>query len=892
MKTKQKLMRWGIMAFLILTFLTGMAQPYPNQGNQSVCLNSVQPYGVVNTPGSTYAWSIIPITTGNGTIQSGQGTNLITVDWTSVGTCTLQVIETLASGCVGLPVTITITVNPLPVPTITGPTPVCQNSTGNVYTTQAGMTGYVWNVAGGTITAGGTATDNTVTVTWTTVGTETVSVNYTDANGCTAANPTVYNVVVNPLPVPTITGPTPVCQNSAGNVYTTEANMTNYVWAVVGGTITAGGTATDNTVTITWTTVGAETVSVNYNNANGCSAGTATVFNVTVNALPVPTITGPTPVCQNSTGNVYTTEANMTNYIWAVVGGTITAGGTATDNTVTVTWTTVGTESVSVNYTNGTSCTAAEPTVFNVIVNALPVPTINGPTPVCQNSTGNVYTTEANMTNYVWNVVGGTITAGGTGTDNTVTVTWTTVGTETLSVNYTDADGCTAASPTVFNVTVHALPVPTIAGPTPVCQNSTGNIYTTQPGMTNYVWAVVGGTITAGGTGTDNTVTVTWTTVGTETVSVDYNDANGCTAANPTVFNVIVNALPVPTITGPTPVCQNSTGNVYTTEANMTNYIWAVVGGTITAGGTGTDNTVTVTWTTVGTESVSVDYTNGTSCNAANPTVFNVTVHALPVPTITGPTPVCQNSTGNVYTTQPGMTNYVWAVVGGTITAGGTATDNTVTVTWTTVGTETVSVDYHDANGCTAANPTVFNVIVHALPVPTITGPTPVCQNSTGNVYTTEASMSNYVWVVIGGTITSGQGTNSITVTWTTVGTETVSVNYNDANGCTAATPTVYNVTVNALPVPTITGPTPVCLNSSGNIYTTESGMTNYTWTITGGTINSGQGTNSISVTWTATGNQTLTITYTDINGCNPLVPTQKTIVVEVLPNTSPIYHN
>ena len=752
------------------------------------------------------------------------------------------------------------------------------------------MTSYVWNVVGGTITAGGTATDNTVTVTWTTVGIETVSVNYNDANGCTAANPTVYNVTVNALPVPTITGPTPVCQNSTGNVYTTEAGMTSYVWNVVGGTITAGGTATDNTVTVTWTTVGIETVSVNYNNANGCAATNPTVYNVTVNTLPAPTIAGPTPVCQNSTGNVYTTQPGMTNYVWAVVGGTITAGGTTTDNSVTVTWTTVGTETVSVNYSEGTGCTAANPTVYNVTVNALPIPTIAGPTPVCQNSTGNVYTTQAGMTNYVWVVVGGTITAGGTNTDNSVTITWTTVGTETVSVNYTDVNGCTAANPVVYNVTVNALPVITIAGPTPVCQNSTGNVYTTQSGMTNYVWAVTGGTITAGGTATDNTVTVTWTTVGIETVSVNYNDANGCAATNPAVYNVTVNALPVPTIAGPTPVCQNSAGNVYTTQSGMTNYVWAVVGGTITAGGTTTDNSVTVTWTTVGIETVSVNYNDANGCTATNPTVYNVTVNALPVPTIAGPTPVCQNSTGNVYTTQAGMTNYVWAVVGGTITAGGTTTDNSVTVTWTTVGTETVSVDYNDANGCTAAISTVYNVIVNALPVPTITGPTPVCQNSTGNVYTTESGMTNYVWVVVGGTITGGQGANSITVTWTTVGIETVSVNYNDANGCTAANPTVYNVTVNPLPVPTITGPTPVCLNST-ETYTTEANMTNYSWTVTGGTF-SGQGTNSISVTWTATGVQTITVTYTNSFGCNPLTPTSYSVTVTQLPNTSAIYHN
>jgi hypothetical protein len=60
------------------------------------------------------------------------------------------------------------------------------------------MTNYTWVVsAGGTITAGGGTANNTVTVTWNSATTQTVSVNYTNSNGCTASAPTVYNVTVN-----------------------------------------------------------------------------------------------------------------------------------------------------------------------------------------------------------------------------------------------------------------------------------------------------------------------------------------------------------------------------------------------------------------------------------------------------------------------------------------------------------------------------------------------------------------------------------------------------------------------------------------------------------------------------------------------------------------------
>jgi hypothetical protein len=850
-------------------------------GPASVCVTSTGNVYSTESGMSGYVWNI----SAGGTITAGAGTNAITVSWNTAGAQFVSVSYTNTLGCVAAaPTVYNVTVNPLPVPTIAGPASVCVNSTGNTYSTQAGMTGYTWTVsAGGTIAGGGTATDNTVTVTWGTTGAQTVSVNYTNGNGCTAAAATVYNVTVNPLPVPTIAGPTAACVTSTGNVYTTQAGMTGYTWNVTGGTI-AGGAGT-NVITVTWNTVGAQTVSVNYNDANGCTAATATVYNVTVNPLPVPTIAGPAAACVTSTGNVYTTEAGMTGYLWNVTGGTITAGiGT---NVITVTWNTVGAQTVSVNYTNGNSCTAAAPTVYNVTVNPLPVPTITGSASVCVTSTGNTYTTQAGMTNYVWNVsAGGTVTAGGTSTSNTITVTWNTAGAQFVSVNYTNSNGCTAAAATVFNVTVNPLPVPTIAGPASICATSTGNVYTTQAGMTNYIWSVsAGGTITAGGTATSNTVTVTWNTAGAKTVSVNYTNGNGCTAAAATVYNVTVNPLPVPTIAGPATACVTSTGNTYSTETGMSGYIWNVTGGTITAGA-GT-NAITVTWNVTGAQSVSVNYTNGNGCTAATPTVYNVTVNPLPVPTITGPTTACAPATGNIYTTQAGMTGYTWIVSAGGVITAGTGT-NAITVTWNTVGAQTVTVNYINANGCSAATPTVYNVTVNPRPNPTLTGITTVCAGTTGVVYTTDPGMTGYVWTVsAGGSITAGAGTNAITVTWTTAGAQTVTVNYNNVFGCAASTPTSLAVTVNALPVPTIAGPATACTGSTGNVYTTQTGMTNYVWTVSaGGTITAGGTTtsNTATITWNTAGAQFVTVTYTNANGCTATAATQYNVTVNANP--------
>jgi len=463
--------------------------------NQIVCENATANFSIVATGSAlTYQWFKAPGTslTNNGH-YGGVTTSALSITTVVVGDAgTYYCIVTDGNGSTAQSTSISLTVNPLPVPTVAGPTMVCLGVAGNVYTTEAGMSNYTWGVsAGGTITAGGGTGNNTVTVTWTTTGAKTVTVNYNNLNGCTATSPTIYNVTVNALPVPTIAGTTPVCVGVAGNIYTTEAGMSNYTWGVsVGGTLTAGGGTGNNTVTVTWATTGAKTITVNYNNLNGCTATSPTTYNVTVNALPVPTIAGPTPVCVGVTGNVYTTEAGMSNYLWTVsAGGTITAGGGTGNNTVTVTWTTTGAKTVTVNYNNLNGCTATSPTTYNVTVNALPVPTIAGPTPVCVGVVGNVYTTEAGMSNYTWGVsVGGTLTAGGRTGNNTVTVTWATTGAKTVTVNYNNLNGCTATSPTTYNVTVNALPVAMASNNGPICTGSALSLTGGPAAMMTYSW--------------------------------------------------------------------------------------------------------------------------------------------------------------------------------------------------------------------------------------------------------------------------------------------------------------------------------------------------------------------------------------------------------------------
>jgi hypothetical protein len=442
-------------------------------------------------------------------------------------------------------------------------------------------------------------------------------------------------------------------------------------------------------------------------------------------------------------------------------------------------------------------------------------------------------------------------------------------------------------------------PVITITGPASICSGTTGNVYTTQSGFSNYQWTVsAGGTITAGA-GT-NSITVTWNTAGAQTVSVNYTNVYGCAAVSPAVYNVTVNALPSPTISGSASGCLSTGNNNYSTQAGMSGYTWTVSsGGTITSG-QGT-NSIMVSWNSLGAQTVTVNYSNANGCSAINPTVFNVTVNALPVPTITGQNSICANSGYITYTTEAGMTGYIWTVsAGGTISAGqGT---NVVSITWTTAGAQSVSVNYANANGCFALTPSTYAVTVNGLPgaAGTITGTATICGGAQGVAYSCApiANASYYVWTLpTGATIASGAGTNVITVDFAanaSSGDITVYGNNLCGNGATSP---AFPVTVTAAAggAGNITGQNAVCQGSSGVVYSVDpiANATSYTWTVpTGATIVAGQNTNSITVDF-AMNAQSGNITVVGSNSCGNGIPSPNfPVTVNVIPNAPVVTAN
>jgi len=911
-------------------------------GAMVVCQNSASPLitftGASSTAPYTFTYNINGLP--NQTVTTVVGNSVTVAAPTNVvGTFTYNLVSvqdgsstTCSQAQSG---SVIVTVNPLPTATIAGTIAVCQNSASPLITfTGASSTApytFTYNINGLPNSTVTTAVGNSVTVAAPTnvVGSFTynlVSVQDGSSTTCSQAQSGSVIVTVNPLPTATIAGTIAVCQNSASPLITfTGASSTapyTFTYNINGLPNSTVTTAVGNSVTVAAPTnvVGSFTynlVSVQDGSSTTCSQAQSGSVIVTVNPLPTATISGTIAVCQNSasplitfTGASSTAPYTFTYNINGLPNSTVT---TAVGNSVTVAAPTnvVGSFTynlVSVQDGSSTTCSQAQSGSVIVTVNPLPTATIAGTITVCKNSASPLISfTGASATppyTFTYNINGLPNSTVTTTVGNSVTVAAPTnvVGSFTynlVSVQDGSPTTCSQAQSGSVIVTVNPLPTATIAGTITVCQNLpsplitfTGASSTAPYTFTYNINGLPNQTVT---TIVGNSVTVAAPTnilgIFTYTlVSVQDGSSTTCSQVQAGSAVVTVSILPTPTITGLNTICSGFS-TTYTTQPGMNNYSWSVsAGGTVIAGGGTSDNTVTVLWNAAGPQTVSANYVMGTGCTATSPTVYNVTVHSLPVPTLSGTQVLCAGPTTYVYSTQNGMSAYQWTVsAGGTVTAGGGNSDNSVTVKWLTAGPQTVTVNYHDANGCTALVSTSYPVTVNPLPVPAISGAASVCVNST-STYFTDAGMTNYIWTVsAGGSITAGTGSNSITVQWNTIGSKTIQVNYIDANGCTAPSPTSYAVTVNFLPVPGLAGLNSLCSGLS-TVYTTDPGMNNYSWIVSaGGSIIAGGGTsdNTVTVLWNTAGAQTVSVNYVMGTGCTATQPTVYNVTIKPRPSVT-----
>jgi PKD repeat protein len=277
----------------------------------------------------------------------------------------------------------------------------------------------------------------------------------------------------------------------------------------------------------------------------------------------------------------------------------------------------------------------------------------------------------------------------------------------------------------------------------------------------------------------------TYAQAGTYTVSLS---STGCTGAQVVeTMQIVVQPLPVVTITGPAFVCPGQTVT-YTAPAGLSNYDWQVVapGSFITGSG----NSVNVTFgSTSG--AVTLSATNGLGCS--NDAVKSVTVKTVQ-PSFTVPTPVCRGQsvclTNTSTYTGPAPT---WSWNFSPNATPSTSTMPAPCVTFNSVGNATITLTAN--NGCPspAASQTIT---VNAVPSVSLPPVQSVCQNNSVTItpIVTPGCTCNWTVVRPNSTVATSSGP-SLTFTALLAGTYNITVQCGNAAGCRRSASTQVNVT-------------------------------------------------------------------------------------------------
>jgi hypothetical protein len=211
------------------------------------------------------------------------------------------------SGCTGTPITIDVTVNPRPNPTVTGPTTICSGATTalNLSSSVVG-TSFTWTQTTSGVNGAANGSGNSIAQTLTTSGLVSGTVVYsitTSANSC-PGNSTSVTVTVNPTPVGSFTGDTQICSGTFLSI-AIQSNIsgTTFTWIApssgVSGASAGNGSSISQTLTATTTSNG--TVNYTITPTLGTCVGTSFAFSVLVVPIPTTPTLSPNPICSGVT---------------------------------------------------------------------------------------------------------------------------------------------------------------------------------------------------------------------------------------------------------------------------------------------------------------------------------------------------------------------------------------------------------------------------------------------------------------------------------------------------------------------------------------------------------------------------------------------------------------
>lgn len=620
---------------------------------------------------SSYTWSA---NAGGGTAATAIVNPLTTTIYTvtgSSGTCT-------ATQTVSVPIVNSLTISILP-----NTTTVCAGTTTTL--TASGASSFTWN-------PGGVASP-TLAVTPYSSGIYTV----TGSSGACTATQTVA-VFVNAVPlISAAANPSSICTGGASSLLS-ASGAASYTWSANAGSVTTQTAVVNPPSSTVYTVTG--------------SNGTCTsVKTVTVNIIPTLSIAvsaNPAGVCPGGTSTL-TATSGAASYTWSANAGNANTPSTVVSPTVNTTYTVTGSSG---------QCVSSQVITVSILPSITLTVSPNPPS-VCASSSSTL--TANGASTYTWSA-----NAGGATTQSVVV-------TPLVNTVYTvsaSSGGCNATQ--TVAITVNPLPTVSITPPagvtTVVC---TGTPYqfigNANPGpILWYSWhssSLVPGiasiNIANGSCGNCNGPTITFNTIGPDTLTLIATTSIGCTDS----VKYPVSVAPTPTVTtgpvAPPPhVCVGGTGAMLYAYG-ATTYTWTPQTSiTVYANG----DSALVNPPNVGVYTYSVTGTSG-SC-VSLPTPITVTVDPVPVPAlVVNPLSdsICSRSSGHFYVNNlPPTTTYTWSQANSNVGLGTFSGSNTSISPYYSGSVDTTfnALVNFTVPGCPAFPTYTMSIVV--VPTPTI----------------------------------------------------------------------------------------------------------------------------------------------------------------------------
>jgi len=749
--------------------------------------------------GNTWSWS------GPSFSSSQQNPSINGATIGTGGTYTLTV--TNSSGCTAS-TSASVTVNPNPVLSISTQTNVLCNGEANGTVDIDASNGtplYLFDLNG----------NSTLDGVYSGLAAGSYPASVIDDNGCEASAFTVTITEPAVLSV-NIGSNSPACTNTSLNLTATPVGGTagySYSWTGPGGFTSSAQNPSLSSIT----SGAAGQYNLQVTDAHGCIA----FSNHTVSTIAAPTAV----ITNNAANNVCLTQpatfqlsfTGTGPWNYTVSDGSQTVNGTSVNNTASVNIipTTVGTHNYTVTAVSDVNCAAGGTSSGVVSVDVITAPpsnTVGALNPAALEAcSGTVMPITVNTVggpniSYSWNcgtnssVVLFSTDAGGpfspapflTSTPS-VYVQFGALGAHSgynICVQGTNGCGSTNNKCVWIRGIVGVPGTITPATNVVACANDIKNYSCgLSGGATLYNWTLSGSALPiTSGQGTPN-VQVTFPpafTSGQLCVTASLA-CGGSSISAPRCMTITNNpAVPSP-ITGSSKVCPGSTGVTYSISpvTGATGYNWTVpVGSTITSGAGTTSITVDFPNPYTGAPPVCVSALSQCGTSVARCRTVGTNLPGQPG-SISGPTTnICNSTVQYSISNVAGASNYTWTNPAGTTIMSGQGSTTILLNIGSSFNTGQLTV-IASTTACTPGNSTPRTISVAGKPnTPAIITANPGAWCNGESVNFSIASVSpipTYNWTVPNGTISAGQGSNNIDVTW---GNGAGNVNVNASNSC------------------------------------------------------------------------------------------------------------